>query len=107
MTTRCLVRRRAPPGGAICQGLVDGLSAWLPAAPQRPGASSCGSLRPPSRSRSSLAEWALSQWSLLGVEGGGWEELGVLVVGVEAGLPGGGVQDGVVRAAEKDEVVQR
>jgi hypothetical protein len=36
----------------------------------------------------------------------GWEELGFAVVGVEADLPGGVVDDAVVFAAEQDEVVE-
>ena len=37
---------------------------------------------------------------------GWWEELGSAVVGIQADLPGGVVDDAVVVAAEQDEVVQ-
>jgi hypothetical protein len=37
---------------------------------------------------------------MVGVEGGGWIEVRVLVVGVEADLPVGGVDHGVVGSAE-------
>jgi hypothetical protein len=73
-----------------------------------------------SRSRIHLGRWRRPGWgwllvwvvevaagSLLGVEGGWWDEVGVLV-GAEADLPAavGVVDESVVVAAEQDEVVQ-
>ena len=54
-----------------------------------------------------LPSWSLSdpvRWRVVSSGSGWWEELGSLVVGVEADLPGGVVDDSVVVSAEEDEV---
>src|SRR3954453_4781619 len=61
---------------------------------------------PRSTSGGSLAEGSSADGFSVGVEAGGWEELGSVVGGVEADFPGGGVDDRVVVAAQEHEVVQ-
>src|SRR4051794_29491111 len=49
----------------------------------------------------SFAEGSSLDGFSVGVEAGGWEELGSVVEGVEADFPRGGVDQGVVVAAEQ------
>jgi hypothetical protein len=54
----------------------------------------------------SLPQWSSADGLSVGVEAGWWEELGVVVVRVDSDVPGGGVDQGVVVAAEQDQVGQ-